>query len=530
MLKVLIADDEKKVCRLIQMLCDWEKLNMELIGTAENGLEAIEMVEKYKPDILITDICMPGCDGIDVIRRARELNIHMEVIIISGYTEFKYAQQAIRYGVVEYLLKPIKKEELNASLKKLGERYLKEKERSENNTRLLQYMESDLQRRRYSLFLERILQKPGEKLSLEQMNEKYSYSLVQGIFRMVILKLDTLNRRISAPALERVKDALTEKLRAGISDLCEEFEIYTEGSVSYILCNYRESNSHQFHRALRNVADAINLKRFQLGDVLYTIAVGDKTTDHNSLDDSRQSALEAMRERLLEGCDKLLEAPRHKDGEDVSDLISNFNRNFDNSLELLDETLMETHINAFRKEIEKRKDLNGSEILGIVNSVGMHAVMVGRLDEKREGIRKLNSEIEDCCTMDILFAYLKKLLCGMIREKKEKHQDEERKPVRMAKQYLMNHYMEPVTLELVADYVGFNSSYFSVIFKKETGAGFGEYLTNLRMEKAKELLKNTQENIKDICIEVGYKDLKHFNAVFKKTTGLKPGEFRKLYG
>ena len=84
MLKVLIADDEKKVCRLIQMLCDWEKLNMELIGTAENGLEAIEMVEKYKPDILITDICMPGCDGIDVIRRARELNIHMEVIIISG--------------------------------------------------------------------------------------------------------------------------------------------------------------------------------------------------------------------------------------------------------------------------------------------------------------------------------------------------------------------------------------------------------------------------------------------------------------
>ena len=118
----------------------------------------------------------------------------------------------------------------------------------------------------------------------------------------------------------------------------------------------------------------------------------------------------------------------------------------------------------------------------------------------------------------------------MIQEKKEKYRDEDRKPVRLAKQYLMNHYMEPVTLELVADYVGFNSSYFSVIFKKETGVGFGEYLTNLRMEKAKDLLKNTQENIKDICIEVGYKDLKHFTAVFKKTTGLKPGEFRKLYG
>ena len=530
MLKVLIADDEKKVCRLIQMLCDWEKLNMELIGTAENGLEAIEMVEKYRPNILITDICMPGCDGLDVIRRARELNIHMEVIIISGYTEFKYAQMAIRYGVVEYLLKPIKQEELNASLKKLGERYLKEKERSENNTRLLQYMESDLQRRRYSLFLDRILQKPGEEMTIEQLNEKYSYHFIPEMYRMVILKLDTLNRRMSASALGRVRDALIEILRAGISGLCEEFEIYTEGSVSYILCNYRESDNQQFHRVLRNAADVINLKRFQLGDVLYTIAVGDKTTDHNRLDDSRQSALEAMRERLLEGCDKLLEVPRHKDGEDDSDLISNFNRNFDNALELLDETLMETHIHGLRKEIEKRKDLNGSEILGIVNAVGIHAIMIGKSDEKQEGIRQFNSEIEDCCTLDILFAYLKKLLCGMIQEKKEKYRDEDRKPVRLAKQYLMNHYMEPVTLELVADYVGFNSSYFSVIFKKETGVGFGEYLTNLRMEKAKDLLKNTQENIKDICIEVGYKDLKHFTAVFKKTTGLKPGEFRKLYG
>ena len=95
---------------------------------------------------------------------------------------------------------------------------------------------------------------------------------------------------------------------------------------------------------------------------------------------------------------------------------------------------------------------------------------------------------------------------------------------------MQNHYMEPITLELVADKVGFNSSYFSSFFKKETGAGFADYLIQLRMEKAKELLKDTKDTVKEVCEKVGYSDVKHFTSMFRKYTGLKPGEYRKLYG
>ena len=115
MLKVLIADDEKKICRLIQMLVNWDELDMQLVGVANNGIDALRMVNEEKPDILITDICMPGCDGIEIIRQAREQKISMEVLIISGYADFAYAQSAIHYGVSEYLLKPIKQDELTAS-------------------------------------------------------------------------------------------------------------------------------------------------------------------------------------------------------------------------------------------------------------------------------------------------------------------------------------------------------------------------------------------------------------------------------
>ena len=116
MIKVLIADDEKKICRLIEMLCDWESLGMEIIGYVHNGPEAIEMISEKKPDILIVDIRMPGCDGIEVIRRAREMNLSMEVIIISGYADFAYAKAAITQGVSAYLLKPIKQNELEEAV------------------------------------------------------------------------------------------------------------------------------------------------------------------------------------------------------------------------------------------------------------------------------------------------------------------------------------------------------------------------------------------------------------------------------
>ena len=122
MLKVIVADDEKRICRLICMLADWNALGMEVVTTAANGLEALEAIQKYQPDILITDIHMPGCSGLELIAQAKQLQPELEIIIVSGYAYFDYAQSAIKHGVGEYLLKPIKQDDLMASLSKLGQR------------------------------------------------------------------------------------------------------------------------------------------------------------------------------------------------------------------------------------------------------------------------------------------------------------------------------------------------------------------------------------------------------------------------
>ena len=128
MIKVIIADDEKRICTLITKLIDWDNLDMTLVGTANNGIETLELIKKEKPEIVITDIRMPGYDGLDMIERAKKINKDLEFIIISGYSHFEYAKKAISYGVKDYLLKPINKEELFTTLLRVKEDILKKKD------------------------------------------------------------------------------------------------------------------------------------------------------------------------------------------------------------------------------------------------------------------------------------------------------------------------------------------------------------------------------------------------------------------
>ena len=126
MLKVVLADDENKILLLLQKLIDWKGLGYEIVGTANDGLRALELVREKRPHLLITDVRMPGCSGIELIQRAKELQPDLHFIIISGYRKFEYAQNALKYGVEDYLLKPLKQEELTGILLRLSDKLGKE--------------------------------------------------------------------------------------------------------------------------------------------------------------------------------------------------------------------------------------------------------------------------------------------------------------------------------------------------------------------------------------------------------------------
>ena len=122
MLRVVLADDENKVILLMRKLIDWEALGDEIVGTANDGLRALELVGEKQPHLLITDVRMPGCDGIELIQKAKALQPKLHFIVVSGYRKFEYAQSALKYGVEDYLLKPLKQEELTGILLRLKEK------------------------------------------------------------------------------------------------------------------------------------------------------------------------------------------------------------------------------------------------------------------------------------------------------------------------------------------------------------------------------------------------------------------------
>lgn len=155
-MKVIIADDEGKICQLIQCLVDWKALDMEVVAVAHNGLQALELIKEHKPDITITDIRMPGCNGLSMIKQARRIVPDMAYIIISGYRDFEYAHKAIQFGVSDYLLKPIDKNELILTLEKMRTAYLEKTEQLTREEKLRNF-EKTINSGCESLFLKRSL-------------------------------------------------------------------------------------------------------------------------------------------------------------------------------------------------------------------------------------------------------------------------------------------------------------------------------------------------------------------------------------
>ena len=292
---------------------------------------------------------------------------------------------------------------------------------------------------------------------------------------------------------------------------------------------YEEAKEKEFRNAVRVIVNKLAAKRFEMWTMTFSAALGKKVRMPSELWDSLESATEQLKEAVVEGCEKLLEgsaaAAPEKDWTLVTD---HFNSELARSIDLCDEQMIRDKVGELKKTLEKEQDISGRDYINIVHLIGMYALTksgsdneeIGRFTERSELSRNLDE------LFDVLEEYLRKIVQKNLRLQEE----DGRRPIRIAKQYIQNHYTEGITLEEVSAIAGFSASYFSGLLKKEMGIGFSEYLIQLRMEKAKELLKGTNINIKDICSQVGYSDLKHFNTVFKKYTGIKPGEYRKLYG
>jgi len=534
MIRVIIADDEERICKLIVLLVDWEELGMKVVYTARNGVEAIEAIRKYKPDIIITDMKMPGCDGLSVIEEAMQIKNDIHYIVISGYKQFEYARKAIAYGVSNYILKPIDKEELVQTLKRVRE----EISRSENEKvsgYKLQELEkiSILQKRKLLIEMMagyRVSDK--KKITLEEMNEEYHYEFQENVFQVIAMKIDGLHQQ-SAETSEYLATKIQNELKRSLS-ACIDWEFIQKQELYLLIVNY-DGQTVQMEDTMNRFLSEILIQENVFENFQMTVGLGEVEDYNNFIYNGFKAAKWAIDQRLLEGTNKVLQGKRiHANTLLDIDIVRDFNKTFSEAIECQDKKKIIESIDLLENQLLARKETTGYEIYQMCKEALNNYVFILRnlampIRDADDIFRIFSVEIHNCGKAQETFAYLKKTIEDSFEKVLEEKETMDSKPIREAKTYILKHLCEPISLEGVSDYVGFNSAYFSTVFKKETGFTFSEFLFDKRMERAKMMLRESKESVADICNAIGYSDVKHFTKNFTKHTGVKPKEYKKLY-
>jgi len=530
-MKVIIADDEQKICALINHLADWDALNMEVIAFAHDGYEAIKLVEELKPDVLITDIRMPGYNGLEVIKKIKSKLPNIQFIIISGVKEFEYAKEALHYGVVNYLLKPVNEKELMHTLKKIKERH-HEQNNQINTQQKLEQMNKENQRRTRKAWLDQYLFSK-DKLnffpSIELLNKEYGYHFQPGHFQIATLKIDGL------PSDELSNNHFANKvewlLRTHLQN-CYDFEhIFCNGRFVMLL-NYSITYS-RIRDDLHTILEEFLQEKDIFKGCSVTISLGTSDTCIGQLSKSKRSSDWALAQRIIRGTNQIITENEYEDYAHTF-LIDTFNKNFLRAIEFNEVTEISALLAQFEKNLLAQPSITGVTILKICREIFELYIFALKkfqilLPDFEQLTHSFILELDNFGNARDMFQHLTDHILTSFSQIINEKNNRDSQPIALAKQYISKNFTHPITLEIISNEVGFSPAYFSTLFKSKTGENFSDYLFNIRMEEAKRQLRETQNTVSIICTNVGYSDIKHFTKGFKKHTGLKPKEYRNLY-
>ena len=536
MIKVLIADDELRICELIFRLIDWESLGMSVIAVAHDGRETIKIIKNEMPDIVITDIRMPGYNGVDVIRIGKEYNSDIQFIIISGYSQFDYAQNAIHYGVSDYLLKPVKAEELTKALLRIKSRIDKNNQMYSQVKKAWTLEQQNRRLYREQLIMEIAHGKGFDVLTkdMNTLNEQYKYEFIPSFFTIVIVKADGLNfeeKTESSFLYEKIQQSLS----FAFAPVMQEMQGTMLDNGTYIfLFNYENEYAEiesQIHRLLNQML----LQKDVFKKLHLTIGLGKRVNCLVEVGKSYETAYLAIKDRILVGTDRIIEGKEKIVVQDYKDYFLHTVRELENVVENLDDKRISDIIQEWGTALSKDKEINGYQIeqsaKALVNSYLLSMQKNNyTLDEDDNLLKDFMKSIENCISLGEIQELLSGTLEQSLSEYRHKRALSGSKPIRDAKEYIRNNLAGNLTIQEVSEYVGYSSAHFSVRFKQECGITFSDYVMESLIEKSKELLKNTRETIESIAAAVGYSDVKSFTKNFKKYTEVKPSQYRKIYG
>lgn len=499
-MRIVIVEDEKKIRAGMAGMIS-KKTSHTMVGEASDGEEGLELIQRTRPDLVITDIRMPVMDGLEMVRRLREADISCHVIVLSGFSEFVYARQAISCGVDEYLLKPLTAADIQKALEKIEakiqeeallmrgtpESCLRELVGGSSNPELLQAFGTGPQTGCF-LAAAYLGSMSGEysdtvQKELESLNERSSqisvYSCTQDNNRLLYVLA------VGGEELEECRNRIYKRLIRGFegqpvhplwacSFFEDEREIPAQAGELRELLSYGITAPGFAGWYTKEWADSISWEEFR----------------------SPVKVIQKMKNAVCQ---------EHLD--EAGQAFEEFLRYFEN--------------HQFRKE-EIRQ--------GLMRSYFMILDLLQELDKRRyQRLQNCNTErlIREAMTWNEVREGCKGMR-DVLRQESARRQDISNYVILKVLQYIRDHYKEKIVLEQVAEQMGMTPEYLSTLFNREMKENFSVFLKKFRISHAKRLLTGTQMKIYEVAQEVGYSDAKYFTRVFKEEEGISPGDYREI--
>ena len=526
MYKVFLVEDEIVVRESMRDNFNWEEHGFIYAGEAADGEMALPMIEEIQPHIVITDIRMPFMDGLALSRILRKNMPWLKIIILTGHNEFDYAKQAISIGVNEYILKPIGSDDLLEILNKAAAELQHEEAAREKLTRL-----DDLQKQQNDYLLsdflnDLVIGALDAEVVIENAS-KLNIDIIAPFYSVLLLQAENTAAGAAGYSEFLKLDAIVEQLTANNDDVIGFKRNIRERVLLVKGQDGKEASNtcYQIGQALKSEAE--DKTSCEIG-----ISIGGVKERVSGIAESFKEACQTSDFSYIFGYNKIIGVEDTKLAGLSFPEILPFERD---TVKLFLKQGQSDGLNGFmEREFNILSDLNASSFLYafiylniIVEVSRFVSELDGEPDTVLAGYKQDLPDFDAVKTSEEFARQVKEVIKAALEFREQKKLNRYSTVISRAKDYINSNFARSdLSLTDVADEVNISSSHFSTIFSQESGGTFIEYLTGTRVGKAKELLSTTSMKSSEIAFEVGYNDSHYFSHIFKKATGMSPGQYR----
>jgi two-component system response regulator YesN len=545
MYKIMLVDDEPIVRLAIKSLISWEEKGFQIKFEASNGKQALKLFQSDSDiDIIITDINMPVMDGLELISEIIKTGFEPEIIVLSSYDDYDWVRKAFKQGVNDYILKTeMEPEGILKLVSGMAQKIDNKKSRIDRKNDI----NPDVKGFEKESILKRVLENSTVS-DLQKVSKENNLKLCKNNISICYLWVDdyqTVKDRYISNSLKAFTQSVVNSIDQVLSDTCSG-EVMCQSPEEYLIfLAFDELSGKKLRDKMMDVIDRIKYSLQTYVNISVSIGVSEIRSNKEKINTLLEQARQNVKLRFILGKGKVI-LP-----ETANTILWENRYNSSKGQELRKESIIGTetaYLNALdaadeagaMEELERLIKIirqNGYNKIEKIYSSYMELIFVtinylNKIGKETEEIFGTEIDFYEKIlrfeTQDEINIWIKNMISWIINYLKESRTTKQNRVITNARHFIqMNYANSDLSLKMVSELVELSESHFSITFTKEMGETFTEYLTKIRLERAKELIATTNLKLYEICAQVGYTNAEHFSRVFKKIVGCSPKDYTK---